>query len=175
MWDVFLLFAVPVGGGIPAGVVLAQTQGMGWLIMTVLYFISDVALALIFEPFMMLFGILCNHVEWLARMRDALKTVTKRTIAGYGASPGPIMLIAISFGIDPMTGRAAALASGHSFLSGWAIAIAGDMIFFGVIAVSTICLNNVIGDGTTASLIVMIAMFVIPPLIRRAYGFMKNR
>lgn len=173
-WDVFLLFAIPVGGGIPAGVVKAQESGMSAVVMTTLYFLSDIVLALVFEPFMNLFGLACSRLPRLAKFRDTLKHVTNRSIAGYGASPGPILLVAISFGVDPMTGRAAALASGHSFLSGWAIAIAGDMLFFAVLAVSTICLNNYLGDGTAASIIILVAMILVPPLVRRIYSALKR-
>ena len=76
-------------------------------------------------------------------------------------------MVIIAFGVDPMTGRAAAYAAGHSFLSGWAIAILGDMIFFAVVMTSTIWLNNILGDGTWAVLIIMVAMMAIPVITRR--------
>ena len=77
------------------------------------------------------------------------------------------MLVMIAFGVDPMTGRAAAKAAGHGFLAGWTVAIAGDMIFFSIVAASTLCLNSVLGDGTWTAIIIMFAMMFIPPLIRR--------
>jgi hypothetical protein len=165
-WDVFMLFAVPIGGGIPAGVLLAQSKGIGWLAMTTLYFISDVALALVFEPFMILVGFLAKHLHLLARFMEKLKEITNKTIATYGPNPGPFLLVMISFGVDPMTGRAAALTRGHSFLTGWAIAIMGDMMFFGVIMVSTIWLHDILGDGTWTAIIIVVLMIGIPALVR---------
>ncbi len=167
LWDVFLLFAIPVGGGIPAGVLLAQSRGVDYASMTALYLASDVCLAIVFEPLMLLFLMASRHSPLIARMRAALRKSTELTVAGYGAKPGPFFLVIIAFGVDPMTGRAAAMAAGHSFVSGWAIAIAGDMLFFGVIAVSTICLNNVLGDGTWTAVIIMFLMIVVPGLFRR--------
>jgi hypothetical protein len=167
MWEVFVLFAVPIGGGIPAGVVLAQSQGIGWLTMTLIYFCSDLLLAILFEPFMKLFIYGSEHIQFLAKLRASLKKTTEKTIAGYGAKPGPFLLITIAFGVDPMTGRAAAMAAGHNFISGWAIAIAGDMIFFGIIAASTILLNGILGDGTLTAVIILILMVVVPALVRK--------
>ncbi|MBC7465984.1 MAG: hypothetical protein H7256_08320 [Bdellovibrio sp.] len=167
LWDVFFLFTVPIGGGIPAGVLLAKSRGIDWQTMTVLYFISDLLLALLFEPMMMLFIWACSRSTFLMNLSDHVKQATARTLSGYGATPGPFMLVVISFGVDPMTGRAAAQAAGHNFFSGWAIAIMGDMIFFAVLAISTLCLNSILGDGTWTMIIIMGAMFGIPPLIRR--------
>lgn len=165
--DVFLLFTIPIGGGMPAGVLLAKSRGMGWLAMTLLYFVSDVVLAICFEPLMMLLVLASKRFHFLAKMREAFKKTTDRTIAGYGGKPGPFLLVTIAFGVDPMTGRAAAMAAGHNFVTGWAIAILGDMFFFGVIAISTLLLNNVLGDGTLTAIIIMVLMLGVPPLIRR--------
>lgn len=99
-WDVFILFAIPIGGGIPAGVVLAQSKGIGWLAMTILYFISDVALAFVFEPCMMVVSRLAKRFQFLAHVMKNLKEVTNKTIAGYGPNPGPFLLILIAFGVE---------------------------------------------------------------------------
>ncbi|MBO9665732.1 MAG: hypothetical protein J7501_02840 [Bdellovibrio sp.] len=165
--DVFMLFAIPVGGGIPAGVVLGQSRGVGWIAMSVLYFFSDVLLAFFFEPVMIVFLKIAQYVPFLQRMFAVSREMTNKTIARYGNKPGPLLLIMIAFGVDPMTGRAAALSQGHSFITGWAIAIAGDMMFFGVVMASTIWLNNVLGDGTWAAVIIMVLMLGLPPLVRR--------
>lgn len=170
IWDVFLLFSIPIGGGMPAGVLLASSKGMGWMAMTLLYLLSDIVQALYFEPLMMLFIYLSERNSFLGKMREAFRLSTAKTIARYGAKPGPLMLVSIAFGVDPMTGRAAALAAGHNFVTGWTIAIIGDMIFFAVIAISTICLNGILGDGTWTAIIIMVLMFGIPPLIRKWRG-----
>ena len=71
----------------------------------------------------------------------------------------------IAFGVDPMTGRATALAAGHGFIAGWAFAIAGDMLYFAVIAITTLRLNAYIRNPDTTVLIILAVMFGIPMLI----------
>ena len=166
-WEVLLLFLIPIGGGIPGGVVLARKYGIPWQAMAILYFISDVILALVFEPLMLLFLRWSGRSPAAARIREALAMSTKQTVARYGISPGPFALVWITFGTDPMTGRSVAKAAGHGFLSGWALTIIGDMMFFLVLMSSTLWLNDILGDGTMAAIIITIAMLVLPGLVRR--------
>ena len=58
MLSVFKLFIIPVGGGIPGGVLLAQSQGMAWPVTGLLYLVSDIALAFAFEPVLRLLAII---------------------------------------------------------------------------------------------------------------------
>lgn len=166
-WGVFLLFTIPVGGGIPAGVLLAKNRGIGWPAMELLYFLSDVVLALVFEPVMLglIAGARKHHA--LSKVKDVMKETVRRTTSNFGTTGGPLSLVLIAFGVDPMTGRAAAKAAGHGFLSGWAIAITGDMMYFSVIMVSTLWLNSVLGDGTKTMVIILVAMFLVPELVKR--------
>jgi hypothetical protein len=166
-WAVFLLFTVPIGGGIPAGVLLAQKRGLSWPAMSALYFLSDVCLALVFEPLMHGFIALGKKMPVLGRIGRAMGESTRRAVANYGTAGGPLSLVLVAFGVDPMTGRAAAHAAGHGFLAGWAIAITGDMFYFWVIMASTLWLRSVLGDGTKAMAIVLVLMLVVPELIRR--------
>lgn len=166
-FGVLLLFLVPVGGGIPAGVLMARDRGVAWPVMMGLYLVSDVILAFVFEP--MLRGIIAVFRLFppLREFGRRVRTVLNRTTARYGTASGPFALVLVSFGVDPMTGRAAATAAGHGFLSGWAIAIAGDMLYFAVLMISTLWLNNVIGDERTTIIAMIVVMIVLPGLIRR--------
>lgn len=166
MWEVFLLFAIPIGGGIPAGVVLAQQRGLTWPVMTVLYFISDVALAFVFEPMIFLIIAGARRFEFLKRFKEAYKKSLKKS-SDFGVPTGPFALIMVSFGVDPMTGRSAARAAGHGFVSGWALAITGDMFFFWLLMASTLWLQGILGDGTLTTIIITVAMMVIPTIVRR--------
>jgi hypothetical protein len=164
---VLKLFLLPVGGGIPAGVLLARAQGLAWPLTTGLYLVSDVVLAIAFEPFLRLLAALGGKIPLLARLCAALKAGTARSVAHFsGTSTGPLTLVMIAFGVDPMTGRATALAAGHGFLTGWAFAIAGDMLYFAVIALTTLRLNAYFRDPNTTMMIVLGAMFVVPMLVR---------
>lgn len=167
MLPVLKLFLLPVGGGIPAGVLLARAKGLAWPITTGLYLVSDVVLALAFEPILRLLAALGGKVPFLARLCAALKAVMARSVAHFsGTSAGPLTLVMIAFGVDPMTGRATALAAGHGFLTGWAFAIAGDILYFAVIALTTLRLNSYFRDPNTTMLVVLGVMFVVPILVR---------
>jgi len=165
---VLKLFVIPVGGGIPAGVMLAQSKGVAWPVTALLYLVSDILLAVIFEPVLLLLAQVCVKVSFLARFGALMKQATARSVAHFGGTgAGPVALVMIAFGVDPMTGRASALAAGHGFVAGWAFAIAGDMLYFAVIAITTLRLNAYIHDPNTTMMIVLAAMFIVPVLIRR--------
>jgi len=165
---VLKLFLLPVGGGIPAGVLLAQAKGLPWLVTTALYLVSDIMLAVAFEPILRLFAAVARRIPQLSRLRAAWGRASARSATHFaGTAAGPVSLVGISFGVDPMTGRSAALAAGHGFVAGWAFAIAGDMLYFAVIALSTLRLNAYFKDPNTTVLIVLAAMFVVPMVVRR--------
>jgi hypothetical protein len=167
MLHVLKLFLLPVGGGIPAGVLLASAKGLAWPITTGLYLVSDMVLAIAFEPILRILAAVAGKVPFLARFSAALKAVTARSVAHFsGTSAGPLSLVMIAFGVDPMTGRATALAAGHGFIAGWTFAIVGDMLYFAVIALTTLRLNSYVRDPNTTMLIVLGVMFVVPVVVR---------
>ena len=166
MVPVLLLFLLPVGGGIPAGVLLARAKGLAWPMTAGLYFVSDVLLALAFEPILRLVAAWGGKVPFLARFRAAMKAAMARSVAHVSGGAGPFALVMIAFGVDPMTGRASALAAGHGFLAGWALAIAGDMLYYAVISLTTLRLNSYFRNPNTTILVVLGAMMVVPILVR---------
>jgi hypothetical protein len=166
-WAVLTLFVVPVGGGIPAGVLLAKSRGIGRVEMTFLYLISDVILACVFEPVMLLAIAGARRNAFLLRFNAAMKKSVLKTMSLYGERLGPLALVLISFGVDPMTGRGAARVVGHGFFTGWLIAITGDLMYFALLMVSTLFMSSVLGDGTAATLIILAVMTIGPLLFRR--------
>lgn len=168
MQPVLKLFLIPVGGGIPAGVLLAKAKGLLWPVTALLYLVSDVILAVAFEPILRAIAFVCGKISFLRRFSAAVKAANARSAAHFQVTAtGPITLIMIAFGVDPMTGRASALAAGHGFVAGWAFAIAGDMLYFGVIAFSTLRLNKYIKDPDTTMWIILALMLIVPMVIRR--------
>jgi hypothetical protein len=165
--DVLVIFLIPFGGGIPGGVLLAKQTNIPWPMMMVLYLISDIILACVLEPVMILFIRLAKDVEYFKRVSHAFKIVTQKTIEYYGNQNSVWALIMIAFGVDPMTGRAVAIAAGHGFIKGWMIAIAGDMIYFTLLMVSTLWLNHILGDGTITMFIILAFMVILPKFLRR--------
>ncbi len=167
MLSVLMLFLIPIGGGIPAGVLLAHNKGLAWPVTAGLYLISDILLALAFEPVLQLVAWVAGKVPFLARLSLRMKAAMARSAEHFsGTGAGPISLVMISFGADPMTGRASAMAAGHGFLMGWAFAIAGDMLYFAVIAVTTLRLSRYFRDPDTAVWIVLGSMIVVPLIVR---------
>ncbi len=165
--EVLTLFLIPIGGGIPAGVILAKNRGLEWPVVTLIYFLSDLILACVFEPLMHWFIKTAKHSQFMLRWIDAYKvSLAKAGFKNY-LTPSPFSLIMLSFGVDPMTGRVVSHLAGHGFIPGWMFAIAGDMIFFALIMASTLWLNSILGDGMWTAIIIMTAMIVIPALIRR--------
>jgi hypothetical protein len=65
-----------------------------------------------------------------------------------------------------MTGRATALAAGHGVVAGWAFAIAGDMLYYAVLALTTLQLNSYIKNPEVTVLVVLGAMMLVPMLVR---------
>jgi hypothetical protein len=167
-WKVLWLFLIPFGGGIPVGVLKAKSLGMAWPETSFLYMISDVILAFVFEPLMLAVIAAGKRSSFVTRMATAFREAMRKTTARYGTDLGPLALILIAFGVDPMTGRSVAAAAGHGFVSGWALAIAGDMLYFWLLMVSTLWMNSVLGDGTAATLIILVLMTVVPMIIKKA-------
>jgi len=166
-WGAFLLFLIPVGGGIPAGVLLARDSGVSPPVMAALYFLSDVVLAFAFEPFIRLLLALGRWMPPLARLGRRLGGVFQRGGGAANAARGPLGLVLVSFSVDPITGRTAAAAAGHGFVPGWALAIAGDMLYFALLMASTLWLRGVLGDERLTLGAMLLVMLILPSLVRR--------
>lgn len=167
-WKVLLLFFLPIGGGIPGGVMLAKNLSIGWPIMMVLYFISDLVLAVVFEPIMHWMFRVGKNIPAIAQTGKIMKEMTLKTIESYGQHLGPLALILFTFSADPMSGRAATSVAGYGFFLGWTLTIIGDMLYFSLIMVSTLWLNNLIGDrGGWTTGIVLVLMIIIPMIIKK--------
>ena len=168
MGAVLWLFLIPVGGGIPAGVLLAKARGLSWPLTAALYLLSDLILALAFEPVLRLLVAGGRRVAFLARFAQAMKAATARSVAQWGsAGAGHFALVMIANRVDPMTGRASALAAGHGFLAGWAFAIAGDLLYFAVVALATLRLNAFVKNPETTVMVVLAIMIAAPMVVRR--------
>jgi len=174
-WEVLALYLIPIGGGIPAGVLLAKSRGLPWVVSAVLYFVSDIILAFVFEPLMLLVIRLGKNSKKMELFRAAYKQSIRKTTGTYSHVLSPLSLIVISFGVDPMTGRSIAKAAGHGFVTGWLIAITGDMFYFFLLMSSTLWLNNILGNGTVTTLIILALMIGLPPTIRRVREKSKSR
>src|SRR5436853_362069 len=80
---------------------------------------------------------------------------------------GGIPLVVLTVSTSLLTGRSAAAAAGHGFLPGWTLAIAGDMLYFGLLMVSTLWLSSVLDDQRLVVGLVFGITLVAPVLLRR--------
>jgi hypothetical protein len=170
VWGVFLLFLVPIGGGIPFGVLMARDAGIAVPITVFLYFVSDLVLAVTTEPLLAGLRAASRRVAFLANIGRVLGRFTGSAGLQEGGVRGPLGLILVAFSISPTTGRAAAAAAGHGFFSGWALAITGDMLYFGVLMISTLWVSQLLGDDRLTIGAVLIGTWVIPLVVRKLRG-----
>jgi hypothetical protein len=174
---IFLLFCLPIGGGIPLGVIMARDAGLSPAATAGLYFLSDLVLAVTTEPMLALLRWLSKRITLLARVGQILGRLTGSAGLQEGGVRGPLGLILVAFSVSPTTGRAAAAAAGHGFFSGWALAIAGDMAYFGLLMVTTLWVSSIFGDDRFTIGAVLVATWVLPLLIRRLrrrYGGVRH-
>jgi hypothetical protein len=165
---VLLLFLVPIGGGIPAGVLLARDRGFGPPVMLLLYFLSDVILAFVFEPIMRGILRLARRVAPIRKAGRAFMRTLLWPADMRVAAQRPLRLLLVAFTVDPMTGRTVTAVAGHGFATGWLIAIAGDMLYFTLIMVSTLFLNGILGSGLSTIGLMILVMLILPEYVRRA-------
>jgi hypothetical protein len=163
---VLLLFCIPGGLGIPSGVLLAHHDGLGPGAMAVLYFASDVLLALVFEPMLMGLALAGRHLPALERFGRATMLAIARTMPP-GSLMGPAGVVLTGFGAGLPFGRALAAAARYRLVAGWLLTIAGDMLYFLLGMVSTLWFGDVLGDQRMAALAALVVMAVVSMAVRR--------
>jgi hypothetical protein len=166
-WGAFLLFCIPIGGGIPLGVLMARDAGVSPLVMALMYLVSDVFMAVTHEPLFVFLGWLAGIVPALGKVRDFLARSSGQAGLRDGGTRGPLGLILFSFTVDPVSGRGAAAAAGHGFISGWTLAIMGDMIYFAVLMAATLWLSGMFGDERITVGVVLLSIWLLSWFIRR--------
>jgi hypothetical protein len=169
-WGVFLVFVTQIGAGIPLGVLMARNAGISPVAMAGLYMASDVVLAVTMEPILALLRWLGQRVEFLGRLGNRLSRFSGAAGLQGGGVRGPLGLILFSFSVSPTAGRAASEAAGHGFVSGWTLAIIGDMFYFGLVMASTLWASSVFGDDRLTIGAVLLGTWLVPMLIRRVRG-----
>jgi hypothetical protein len=170
-WGVFLVFVTQIGAGIPLGVLMGRNAGIPPAAMAGLYLASDVVLAVTMEPMLALLRWLGRRVEFLGRLGNRLSRFSGAAGLQGGGVRGPLGLILFSFSVSPTAGRAASEAAGHRFLSGWSLAIIGDMAYFGLVMASTLWVSSLFGGDDRLTIgAVLLATWLVPVLIRRMRG-----
>jgi hypothetical protein len=164
----FLLFLAPVGGGIPIGVIVADRGGVPAWGIAVLYLLSDIVLAFTMEPILALILRLGRRVESVGRVGQAIQRISASAGLKQAGAKSALGLIFVAFAISPTTGRAAAATVGHAFLPGWALAITGDMFYFGLLMASTLWLSSTFADDRLTIVVAVLVAWTLPFVLQRA-------
>jgi hypothetical protein len=164
---VFLIFVSQIGAGIPLGVIKARDAGLSPFFTALLYVASDIVLAVTMEPILALLRWVGKRVEFVGRIGNRLARFSGAAGLQQGGVRGPLGLILFSFSVSPSAGRAASVAAGYGFISGWTLAIIGDMGYFVLVMASTLWISDIFGDDRLAIGAVLIGTWVLPMVIRR--------
>src|SRR5690242_17314226 len=164
---VFLVFATQIGAGIPIGVIMGRDSGLNVLEIAALYLLSDVLLAVTCEPVLLVLRWLGRRVDWLAALGGRMMRLSGATGLSTGRVRGPLGIVLFSFVFAPAPARAVSEAAGHGPISGWTLAIIGDMVYFGVIMASTLLVIQQFGDSRLAIAPVVIGAWLLPMLVQR--------
>ena len=164
----FLLFVIPTGAGIPAGVLLGHRIGLGAASMSGLYVGSGLLRAALFEPAFR-WAERRRHADgWLDRWRDRGHAVLARHPMLGRALRGAWAPLVVSYNLDPMAGRVAAAAVGMGWLRGWGLALLADFVYFVSTAVPTLWLQRIFGNEWLSLLLFIVLSIAISFLPRAA-------
>lgn len=169
----FLVFVTQIGAGIPIGVIMARDSGLNPFQTAGLYLASDVLLAVVCEPLLFLLRWESRRVVWLAELGARLKHMSTTTGFRSGRVRGPLGLVLFSFMIGPAPARALSETAGYRPISGWAFAILGDMLYFGLGMAATLLVIHVFGDSRLVIAPLALGVWLLPLLLPRlrAYRF----
>ena len=166
----FLLFVIPTGAGIPAGVLLGQRLGLTAASMSGLYVGSGLLRAALFEPFFRWLARRRHDGGRVTRLRDATRALLNRNPLFRRAMQGAWAPLVVSYNLDPMAGRVAAAAVGMGWLRGWTLSLIADFAYFVSTAVPTIWLQRWVGNEWLTLGLLLVLSMVVPLVWRRLRG-----
>ena len=169
--------------GIPAAVVLARLAGVNPAVTFALYALSDVLGALFCQPLYRALRRLAGRVPLLARFgRGLLK------VAMFGAripraedihrtgriAPALFRIGTVGFGIDVYTAGMLVAGLPVPRIAGWSAAIAGDMVWFAILLVTSILTAAVVDDYRIQIVVVLVAMFAVQFFAKRLFPALRD-
>ena len=167
---VLLLFCLPMGVGVPPGVLLAQHDGLDVASTTALYVLSDVLMAtVLFEPMLRLLVLASRRVPALERFGRTLLVATTRLLPADSIA-GPTGVVLTGFGGGLPFGRALGAGMGYGLATSWLLTMAGDLLYFTLGMASTLWFQGLFGDPRTAVLAALAVMLIVPLALRRLRG-----
>jgi len=177
---VFALFWLPVGPGVPAGVLLARHAGINPALTFCLYFLSDLLGACICHPSFSVMRRAGGRVPLLASVGQRLMRlatlgtgISPEAMADQapGGSRGTLPLLfrigTVGFGVDVYTAGMLAVGLPVRNLPGWLAAIAGDLVWFTMLLATSIATAAVTNDDRITAAVMVVVMIALPPIARR--------
>ena len=177
---VFALFWAPIGPGIPAGVLLARHVPLNPVVTFGLYTLSDVLAAVVCHPIFTLLrrqGRRVKPIRWLGRRLMSLAMIgvrVPRAEASGRTAPALFRVAVVGFGADIYTGGILATGLDVPRVRAWAAAIAGDLVWFALLLLTSLAVASVADDDRVIGLAVLVAMIIIPPLARRLVPALRD-
>lgn len=166
----FLLFAIPTGAGIPAGVLLGQRTGLTAVAMSGLYVGSGLLRAVLFEPLVRWTARRGRDGGRITRLRDGLRAAIARHPGMSRALRGAWAPVVVSYNLDPMAGRVAAAGAGIGWLRAWVLSLLADFAYFVSTAVPTLWIQRWVGSAWITLLLLVLLSTAVPLLWRRLRG-----
>jgi hypothetical protein len=174
---VFALFFAPVGPGIPAGVLLARHAGINPLMTLGLYALTDLIGAFICHPWYVFLKRLAARVPVLRAIGNKLlkfaligarpPRVEDLQQGGKGALPALFRIGTIGFGLDVYHAGMVVAGLPIPRVAGWLAAIAGDLVWFSVLLVTSLLTATVTQDDRINAVVMVVVMIALPPLAKR--------
>lgn len=162
-----LAFFMPLGAGIPLGVLLARDSGLGIPGAVALYTVAYTFRILKIETIFFLFRWLQSRVPQLQRATELVNRASVRSGLRGGGLRGSMLTLTIAYAISPTAGRAAAALAGFGFIRAWALTIAGDMAYFLTLMASTLWLSDTFVNDHLALAVTLPAAILVPTFGRK--------
>jgi hypothetical protein len=166
---VLALFFAPIGPGIPAGVLLARHLPLHPAATFGLYTVSDVVAAIVCTPvfaFLRRYARRVRPIRWLGRRMLALAMIgVSAEREGFRSALSRIATV--GFGVDVYTAGLLATSLRVPHLPGWTAAIAGDLVWFGLLLATSLAAASLVDDDRFVLLVMVVAMIAIPRIARR--------
>jgi hypothetical protein len=146
---VLALFFAPVGPGVPAGVLLARHVPLTPAATLGLYALSDVIAAIVCHPLFILFrrhGRRVQPIRWLGQHILSLAMIGVRAPGEAEVAPALSRIATVGFGVDVYIAGVLATGLPVPRFRGWAAAITGDLLWFGVLLGTSLAAASIADD-----------------------------
>ena len=171
---IFVVFLLPWGPGAPAGIIMAQKDGLPPLITIGLYVLSDVVTAIFLDPIIRFLRNRGDQSRVGRRVLASFNRLGGITQIGTGRFGMPFGLFVFTFATDFFTASIVSLGLPMSRIIAWSSIIAGDVTWFLIIFLASIGFASVFSDDRILFVATMLVGFALPPLFRWLFRLRRS-